>query len=83
MELSKKEFRNNIVGKYARYNEIVNYIDNVVAENPTIASSYVAGSTYENRQLKVIVLKTETSKKSIWLDCGIHSVIYFLLSFLI
>ncbi len=78
MDLSKNPFRNNIVGKYARYSEIVNYIDNIVAENANIASSYVAGTTHENRQLKVLVLKTQTSKKSIWLDCGIHAVIIYL-----
>ncbi|CAF0850217.1 unnamed protein product [Brachionus calyciflorus] len=65
----------NIVGKYSRYPEIVNFINNIVFDNPDIASSYSAGNakTYENRELKVLVLKTSTSVKSVWLDCGIHA----------
>lgn len=38
-----------------------------------MASSYIAGRTYENRNLKVIVLKTASSRKSVWIDCGIHA----------
>ena len=43
----------------------MNFIDEVVAANPSIASSYIAGQTYEKRNLKVIVLKTPTSKRSV------------------
>ena len=63
----------SIVGKYARYTEIQNFIDQTVLDNPSLASSYVAGQTYEKRNLKVIVLKTSTSKRNIWIDCGIHA----------
>ncbi len=63
-----------IVGKFARYSEIQTYIDEMVAANGDIASSYIAGKTFENRNLKVIVLKKASSKRKVWIDCGIHAV---------
>jgi len=62
-----------IVGKYARYSEIQTYIDEMVAANGDIASSYIAGKTFESRNLKVIVLKNASSKRKVWIDCGIHA----------
>lgn len=63
----------NIVGKFARYSEINNFVDEIVNSNNDIASSYIAGRTFENRDLKVLVLKTSTSRRSIWIDCGFHA----------
>jgi hypothetical protein len=57
----------DIVGKYARHAEIVDYIDTIVAENSDIASSYVAGYTYEQRALKVITIKGATNKRKVWI----------------
>ena len=54
------------------------FVDQTVSANTDIASSYIAGTTVENRQLKVIKLKvpnTSTSK-AVWIDCGIHAVIF-------
>ena len=53
-----------IVGKFARYTEIMDYIDQIVTENPTLASSKVAGQTYQNRLLKALILN-ETKIKYI------------------
>ena len=53
-----------IVGKFARYTEIMDYIDQIVTENPTLASSKVAGKTYQNRLLKALILN-ETKIKYI------------------
>jgi murein tripeptide amidase MpaA len=63
----------SIVGKFARYNEIQSYLDDVTKQNSDIASTYIAGQTYEKRNLRVLVLKTSTSKRNVWLDCGIHA----------
>lgn len=52
----------------------MSFIVSMVNDNPDIASTYTAGKTYENRDLKVLVLKTSSSQKSVWIDCGIHSV---------
>lgn len=69
----RTKYDTSIVGKYATYAQIQNFIDEVVRDHPNIASSYVAGKTYENRNLKVLVLKTSTSKRNVWIDCGIHA----------
>ena len=42
-------------------------MNTVQAANPDIVSSYSAGKSYESRDLKVLVIKTTTSKKSIWI----------------
>ena len=57
----------------------MSYIDDIVYENPAFASSYIAGKTYENRNLKTVVLKTNTSTRGIFMDCGMHSVLFLLL----
>ena len=46
---------------------MVNYILSIVDDNPSIASSYVAGRTIENRDMRVLVLKTSTSKRAVWI----------------
>jgi hypothetical protein len=66
MRLKKRDTK-SIVGKFARYNEIINYINEIVANNPDITSSYVAGKTYENRDLKTLVIKTANTQRSIWI----------------
>ena len=66
MRLRKRETK-SIVGKFARYNEIMNFINEIVANNPDIASSYVAGRTHENRDLKTLVIKTASAQRSIWI----------------
>lgn len=52
----------------------MSFISNMEIDNPDIASTYSIGKTFENRDLKVLVLKTSTSQKNVWIDCGIHSV---------
>jgi hypothetical protein len=64
---------NNIVGKFARYSEILNFIETTKNENPDLVSSLSIGKTFENRDLRLIVLKTNTSQRNVWLDCGIHA----------
>ena len=64
---------NNIVGKFARYSEILSFIETTKTENPDLVSSLSIGKTFENRDLRVIVLKTTTSTRNIWIDCGIHA----------
>jgi hypothetical protein len=63
----------SIVGKFARYSEINNFIKDIVSSNGDIASSYLAGRTYEKRDINIIVFKTATSSRSIFIDCGFHA----------
>lgn len=63
----------SIIGRYARYSEIQNFIDNLAATYPSLVSSQIAGKSYENRNLKVAIIKTSTSSRKVWIDCGIHA----------
>ena len=62
----------NIIGKYPRYSEVLSFIQNIVSSNNDLASSYSTGQTFENRDLRVLVLKTSTSQKSVWLGRNIY-----------
>jgi hypothetical protein len=52
----------------------MNFLQDTQAQNSDIVSSYLAGTTVENRQLRVLVINTSKAKKSLWIDCGIHAV---------
>lgn len=43
-------------------------------ENSYFVSSYSAGKTHLGQDIMVLRLKTPTSQRSMWLDCGIHAV---------
>ena len=45
----------------------MSYLDSVVNDNPTLASTYIADTTFEKRNLKVITLKSGSPSKAIWL----------------
>jgi hypothetical protein len=63
----------NIINTYARHTAMNSFLDDIVDENPTLASTYNIGTTLEGRILKVIRLKTASTTRSIWIDCGIHA----------
>jgi len=62
----------NVVGRYARYSEIQSFIDNLAATSPLVTSD-IAGTTYQGRNLKIAIIKTATSQRKVFLDCGIHA----------
>lgn len=47
--------------------KINNFINTIADENRDIVSTYLAGTTYENRVINVLVFKTSTTSKSIWI----------------
>ena len=53
-------------------------MDTMAKSNPSLVSTYVAGKAYENRNIRVLKIKatttTSSSKRKVWLDCGIHAV---------
>jgi hypothetical protein len=69
----------NIIHTYARHTAINNFIDEIVDRFPNasratlVATTYEIGRTLENRALKVLRLKTPSTTRSIWIDCGIHA----------
>jgi len=47
----------------------MSFVDQTVAANTDIASSYIAGNTVENRQLKVVKLKvpSPSTSRAVWI----------------
>ncbi|XP_068943129.1 carboxypeptidase A1-like [Petaurus breviceps papuanus] len=62
---------------YATYHtleEIYEFIDLLVAENPNLVSKIQIGNSYEGRPLNVLKFSTGgTNRPAIWIDTGIHS----------
>uniref|UniRef100_A0A9L0IIM5 Carboxypeptidase A1 n=2 Tax=Equus asinus TaxID=9793 RepID=A0A9L0IIM5_EQUAS len=62
---------------YATYHsleEIYDFIDLLVAENPKLVSKLQIGSSYEGRPLYVLKFSTGgKNRPAIWIDTGIHS----------
>ncbi|XP_056425309.1 carboxypeptidase A1-like [Hyla sarda] len=58
---------------YHTFDEINNFIDNLVAENPSLVSKVVIGRSYEGRPLNVLKFSTGANRPAFWIDTGIHS----------
>ncbi|CAO2603054.1 Carboxypeptidase A1, partial [Lemmus lemmus] len=62
---------------YATYHtldEIYEFIDLLVAENPELVSKIQIGNTFEGRPIYVLKFSTGgTNRPAIWIDTGIHS----------
>ncbi|XP_040584653.1 carboxypeptidase A1 [Mesocricetus auratus] len=62
---------------YATYHtldEIYEFIDLLVAENPQLVSKIQIGNTFEGRPIYVLKFSTGgTNRPAIWIDTGIHS----------
>ncbi|CAL8296858.1 unnamed protein product [Boreogadus saida] len=71
------EPRNTDAFDYSRYHtieEIYNFQDMLVSENPNLVSKIVIGRSYEGRPINVLKFSTGgTSRPAIWLDTGIHA----------
>lgn len=64
----------DIVGTYASYDDMMAYLQEKVNANPNAMQIVNLGRTYENRDLKGIVLQFNPSaERNIWIDCGIHA----------
>ncbi|XP_077328764.1 carboxypeptidase A1-like [Lithobates pipiens] len=58
---------------YHTFDEINNFIDTLVAENPGLVSKIVIGKSYEGRPLNVLKFSTGANRPAFWIDTGIHS----------
>ncbi|NWW78486.1 CBPA1 Carboxypeptidase, partial [Climacteris rufus] len=59
---------------YHTLDEIYNFMDMLVAENPNLVSKLEIGRSTENRPLYVLKFSTGGTKRpAVWLDTGIHS----------
>ncbi|KAL8222511.1 UNVERIFIED_CONTAM: hypothetical protein K2H54_077128 [Gekko kuhli] len=77
MSLSRKSERS--VGKfsfssYHTIEEIYSWMDNFVAENPSLVSRLQIGQSYEGRPIYVLKFSTGGDRRpAIWIDTGIHA----------
>ncbi|CAI9618920.1 unnamed protein product [Staurois parvus] len=58
---------------YHTFNEINTFIDQLVAENPSLVSKIEIGKSYEGRPLNVLKFSTGANRPAFWIDTGIHS----------
>ncbi|XP_075713629.1 carboxypeptidase A1-like [Rhinoderma darwinii] len=58
---------------YHTFDEINNFIDTLVAENPGFVSKIEIGKSYQNRPLNVLKFSTGANRPAFWIDTGIHS----------
>ncbi|KAL2308866.1 hypothetical protein Nmel_005036 [Mimus melanotis] len=59
---------------YHTIDEIYNFMDLLVAENPNLVSKLEIGRSTENRPLYVLKFSTGgTNRPAVWIDTGIHS----------
>jgi hypothetical protein len=49
------------------------YIDEVAASDPQVFKTKVIGQSYENRDLKILIIKAPGANRKVWIDCGIHA----------
>ncbi|KAF7214852.1 carboxypeptidase O isoform X1 [Nothobranchius furzeri] len=61
--------------KYHPMEEISNWMTQMEKDHPDVMTIVDYGKTYEKRTIKLlkIGLKTDTKKKAVWMDCGIHA----------
>jgi len=66
--------RGSVVGRYARFNEISAWLDQMIASHRDIAEPFSAGKSYEGRSLKGIKIgKSAPGKPALWFHAGIHA----------
>jgi len=68
------QMKPKIVGTYASYDEMIEFIQDKANINPMYIKTIDLGPTFQGRRLKAISLQfNPLSKRNIWIDCGIHA----------
>merc|ERR1711942_289862 len=63
-----------VVGRFARNNDINAWLDEMASKYPEKAAIFVAGKSYEGRQLRGLKIGSRDPKaKAIWFHAGIHA----------
>jgi len=71
--MARRQARKNIVGIFASYTEIQDYLDEIADALPQVFKTEIIGQSIENRNLKIIKASTGNPKRKVWIDCGIHA----------
>lgn len=61
-----------IVGTYAKFDDIVNYMNSLSAQN-SFVKVYSAGKSFQGRNMSVAKIDTGSTQRALWFDCGIHA----------
>ncbi|KAM6893497.1 carboxypeptidase O [Xenentodon cancila] len=61
--------------EYHNMDQISSWMSQMATDHPDVVTKVDYGQTYEKRIISLlkIGLKTDTKKKAIWMDCGIHA----------
>lgn len=59
--------------QYNFLEDIHQYLDDMVAAYPAVASVFVAGESYEGRELKGIKLSTNDNNPAVFIEANIHA----------
>ncbi|XP_048863206.1 carboxypeptidase A1-like isoform X2 [Brienomyrus brachyistius] len=60
-------------GSYHTLEQIYEWVDSLVAENPELLSKMTIGESYEKRPIHVLKFSTGSNRTAIWIDSGIHA----------
>lgn len=74
--ISKTFSRSIKFNRYYRYNEILEYMDNLAKKYPELVTVSTIGKSFENRDIKTITISDtniNSTKNTILVDGGIHS----------
>ncbi|RWS11171.1 carboxypeptidase B-like protein, partial [Dinothrombium tinctorium] len=66
----------DILSDFLRHDDINNFLNNISANNPTLASTESIGQSCEKRDIRVIIIGNgheNKTKPAIWIDAGIHA----------
>jgi len=71
---SSSSYSRRVVGRFARINDIYAWLDEMASRYPEKASIFVAGKSYQGRQLRGLKIGSRDPKaKAIWFHAGIHA----------
>lgn len=59
--------------KYHNWDEIKNWMGNIVKQHPKVASAVVVGKTYERRTIRAIKISYKTGNPGIFIESTIHA----------
>jgi hypothetical protein len=68
------ETKADIVGTYASYTEMVQFLQDKATADPTHIKVTELGKTFQGRSIQAIAIQfNPSSTRNIWIDCGVHA----------
>ncbi|GBP92799.1 Zinc carboxypeptidase A 1 [Eumeta japonica] len=70
---SKRNARSMRWDEYYTLEDIYSWLDDLVAANPNVVTPIIAGTTYENREIRGVKISHGSGRKIIFIEAGIHA----------